>query len=664
MSGKKSEISIFVIFSVLITIIGIVLVLTFVANNRDSAKRTYCLTQYEQTGERDEYCEEFLRLEGNIIKQRESRLTHFSDGKKEGYINLTPQNGFFKSTSIELPRNAYIKSAKLKVALKEEKITLFNDDQSKQVLIVPLNRPSITKRTQALPSNIEIDDVKFEISGASYPLGADIIFIIDTSDSMANEWAAVCSKLKEIENELNKQNLDIRTGVFGLDEGGTDDFCMQASISSDQMRPLMALQEFNRNSGHENHNPCSYWMYPRTDDYSEAWALGAAWLAQNFDWRLADDIKRIIIPISDSDPTGGRPVCKNIDGGWEGKAEFSDDDTSMGSEVIAINMALQKCTDYNKWIYVLPISGDESGTVSERFDIGSEQCQYNWRCQQILQWMHELAVQTGAISQEDILPAFQDQDTIINTVLDVMTSPFPGNTIVSVSGVDVWRYDGILDNASSPQIVRSEQLRQLMQSCAGTECPITIVSDQGIIILDRLRIRYLQDPQLVSIRVASQEIDVSGQLSYSNPEVEIDVKEELQLVLESCPQNQKYCTIDIAAQGAQEGFLGFEIEVEYDYYDLEQDLIFDIIDCWRQSNEGRSDNNFLCKEIFVPEKYGFNYPITEQIVTNMFISHNLCHIISNNDFNCGDQDNIEFAQNIYNVRNILIEYKDRQVVVS
>jgi hypothetical protein len=147
----------------------------------------------------------------------------------------------------------------------------------------------------------------------------------------------------------------------------------------------------------------------------------------------------------------------------------------------------------------------------------------------------------------------------------------------------------------------------------------------------------------------------------------MDVKEQIEMALADCPAEQKYCEIPMSLFASKSGSIELSgLEIVYYYYDLEKDILDSAIQCWKDSNEGKSGRNLLCDEIVVGPVFEYYYPITEEGVTIELKERNFCHIFGNSDLACGDEDMLSFDQDLMGTQNILIEYssQDKRIIVS
>jgi hypothetical protein len=405
----------------------------------------------------------------------------------------------------------------------------------------------------------------------------------------------------------------------------------------------------------------------RYDSSAEAWALASGWLADNFpEWNYDTDNKRIVIPISDSDPTGGGPNR------YDGTGKPIPPASFCGHEQTAVTNAISLATNPPlEWVYVLPITGDEDPANAEGYGVGGNPC--TGVCAQVASWMHEIADATGALSSGASIVNFKDSETIKEQIIKIMTTPFPSNVDLYIESNHIWSFAGQLNDSNSPQTVDGATFFDALNSngCIGRNppCVIGVESDEGTVVLDKLAIRYVQAPFLTGSLMTINGV-INSQFQppdYAEIVKENDLTVQIQEALENCPPDQKYCNVVIEITGTNEGYIELSnLMVDYEYYDLEEEILEKVLACWRKSKEGHLDENLLCDEITIGEIYEYTYPITEESITRMLLSKNICHIFENSDMGCGDEDMLRFEQNLFGSQNILIEYnkKDKQVIVS
>ncbi|MBT4350957.1 hypothetical protein HOD20_00375 [archaeon] len=651
---KKAQIHINLIFSIVITIVGITLVLVLIGKNTGAGKKIYCNTVYNKDGS-DKFCDEYLNLKVTSLKNKKNILNSFDDKRKVNFFHLNVSNNFRGQTFITLPTNAKIKNAKIDINLAEKKLIKFNNNEKKEIIIFPPGRLELHKKFQKIPEFSRIIRAKIEASGAEYPAQAQVVFVVDTSSSMVDEWEALCNILDNAVNSVKKLGMELTPDVYAMGNGETVGDCVAGVVPEEGMKTITQMVPYNFQGGN---------ILPVYDDPREAWAPASAWLADNYPkWSYSTDNKRIIMPISDSDPTGGGQGT--FDGtNWHLTGGFT------GNEAKSIQDAVKKAVNpLSKYVYILPVNGLDFGDV-EGYGVGLEPC--NAKCKKVGDWMNDLARGTQALNTGARIVSFDDSEVIKDQIISMMTTPFPSDINISIGSspndVTIFEWDGELNLSNSPQVIDPVEFMEFLnEKCIGKVCDINIVSDEGTVILNKLDIRYLLDPELNKMEIADIVVSDFSSLSYDEPHKEIDIKSELEKALENCPKDEKYCEIPIMIFGDKKGYIEFSnLEIEYEYYDLEQDLLEKIVECHFASNKGNLGKNLICEEMLIGNIFEYDYPITESSITKMIKEMNFCHIIKNSDHGCGDEDLLHFEQELYEIENILIEYNDekKQIIVS
>ena len=111
-----------------------------------------------------------------------------------------------------------------------------------------------------------------------------VVFAIDTSGSMEEEWASLCSQIGDIVNNLQQQGVMVRHEILGID------YPFEASGS----RACTGGKTIRNTVPH-----------PTVNHY-EDWGPGIVDLATQYSWQPG--YVRVVIPISDEGPENGDPV--------------------------------------------------------------------------------------------------------------------------------------------------------------------------------------------------------------------------------------------------------------------------------------------------------------------------------------------------------------------
>ncbi len=128
-----------------------------------------------------------------------------------------------------------------------------------------------------------------------YPRGVvDVVFVVDTSESMADEAAALCSAIPDVINAISNQGALVNPMVLGITETPGGDFgCLTSSVAA-------TLGMFV---------PDSTGIPIRLLDHPESWGDAAAVVAWNYGWTTG--AARLVVTISDEAPFEGSGILGN-----------------------------------------------------------------------------------------------------------------------------------------------------------------------------------------------------------------------------------------------------------------------------------------------------------------------------------------------------------------
>jgi hypothetical protein len=171
-----------------------------------------------------------------------------------------------------------------------EGIYTFSDGASKKVITFGEGKDCETFWI-TLPSKNSVTTVNMDISGDIQQSKLDLVFLIDTSGSMNDEWKTVCDKVNNIINNLkNEKGVDIRSKIYSLNK----------SSGESRIRDIIT----NYNKKHSNKildlskNELKNAAGSNLVDYSEAWMAGIIWASENHSlWR--ENTIKAVVPISD-----------------------------------------------------------------------------------------------------------------------------------------------------------------------------------------------------------------------------------------------------------------------------------------------------------------------------------------------------------------------------
>ncbi|MCK4491910.1 MAG: PKD domain-containing protein, partial [Candidatus Altiarchaeales archaeon] len=149
----------------------------------------------------------------------------------------------------------------------------FSDGLREKILGFPPAGGSNSDAKITLPINSTVCDAKLDV-GSSIE-STELVFIIDTSGSMDDEWNKICNTiLPAIENNISAMGLSIDITIYGI---GSQRACSNRGLTE-----------------HCTGYSCV--------QLNEAWGPGTEWVANNHPWRASSLM--IIFPISDTAPIG------------------------------------------------------------------------------------------------------------------------------------------------------------------------------------------------------------------------------------------------------------------------------------------------------------------------------------------------------------------------
>ena len=650
---KKSEIPIALLASVLITIVGISLFIGLAAKGYDT-KKAYCssLYQFRQMvdGTTDPTCESYKLKSSELISAREVQSA-FAEGDslRAAVFNSSSNFAFF---DVVLPSDARIWNASLLLSLPRQTVRSFSDGLAQKSFIFPLARTSYSSPVK-LPANAKLSGLSFEVSGARYPSKADIAFVIDTSKSMANEWSGLCTVLDDIKRSLASTGVNATINISGLGHGATFANCKNGNIEIAGMASLgiaMTPMSISNPSGPDTYTGAPW------DEYTEAWALGTAWVAKHNNFRMTPDVKRIIVPIGDSDPTGGGQNTCTMQGG---SCVLTGDSSLSGNEDAAVDLAISAATmPTSEWVYVVPVYGNEdTDPPVEGYHIGVplSDCQtYTSTCWPVVTMMMRLAASTGGE-----LVGYSSPDDLKKAIMGIIISNYPKDVTIKVNGQEVLTFAGRLDNLSSPLYVNITD-QQILDSCS-SDCTIEAEAEDGTLIIGRIKAEYTQDLNDVQVRVGdatSAPVEQLINLTDSVPELTVNLS-RVPWALGRCTSLE--CPIIIRLETDSPGAIQARPSIEYSSFQLPDKIVAAVLDCWRRADYGRGNIDITCEALPLPEP--LREPLTEQLVTDILMQRGLCSVLPNKDYGCGSQDRLS-VHTLQGITNVLVSYKNNKVIVE
>ncbi|PIU30202.1 hypothetical protein COT07_01960 [Candidatus Woesearchaeota archaeon CG07_land_8_20_14_0_80_44_23] len=680
--SRKGDISIGLIFSIIVTVIGIMLLLILAAKTSDG-KKFYCELSSKYAPNfyatrMDSFCYGVSQNELSPIKGEDVVSGRFSDGSEIKTFGFTQQK-LSREFSVTIDRDAILKNASLLISAPNNRlINAFSSGENNITLPpYPLHGGSQYAYLK-IPKYAIIKNASVKVYGSNYPTKTDIAFAIDTSASMTNEWNSVCSIVSNVSTYLRILNVQkYRIRVYRIGATGTihetcDSPAKNLVISAANLSTT-GLPLYQNHFIQQQDNLCCWNLeeLSKADDYNEAWGVASYYLsgAVGEDAWL-DESKKIEILISDSDPTGAVPTQQCLRPSppctQSSTRVEQTEPVFSGSEEEVINQAASRAVENN--VFVNVVYGDDS-PPPEGFGIGCPSlggcCSGSLSsCYQIIIWMNTLATQTGGK-----VFGFKDSAGLMAAVKDMVISNYPNQIKLSVSGAEFASHPEELNSANSPWKASghfADALQDALSECAPDDegnCIIALeVSSgrDGTIILNHLRITYDIRAQGASLSLKGKQILPQTTLNAESRQVDFtDAARELE---KQCSTD--YCTYQFRISASSPTQLVAEgLSLNYKKYPIKEDIANAIAECWAKARFGQAKSDFFCQELSIPEEYQFIRAITEADIANVLKARQWCHIIADSDYGCGDSDSIKFAKDINTRTNVLIEYKAKEKAV-
>ncbi len=200
----------------------------------------------------------------------------------------------------------------------------------------------------------------------------DVVFIMDTSGSMADEAAALCAQMTDIVADLALEGIQVNPVFLGITETPGRHF----SCLTNDVVTLLGPDVPGDNGS------C---QFPNTFSSRESWGPATAIVATKFPWTTGS--RRIIIPISD-------------EGACDGNFPYGCSDPGADRDAVINAMLLAKANG----VIVAPIVGT-----------GADRC--------VLQLASDLAAGTGGVAHQTQDPGTDLAGTIVNIMQEFCVDP-------------------------------------------------------------------------------------------------------------------------------------------------------------------------------------------------------------------------------------------------
>ncbi|MFH1591522.1 MAG: hypothetical protein ABIC95_06370 [archaeon] len=680
------------IAAILITIVGITLALGSGLRYM-SSDNVYCDTYYKVKGglwanKRDVNCAQNVRLGILSIEMLQEQQKLFASNVPEMSFDFREADSYTFDFSV--PGGSLITEAVIGIELQKAKIQNFSTPNVNNVPSDILNFPregGERTMTVRVPKDAHITNAKMRLTGVDIPGMADIVFIIDTSGSMTDEWASVCTAIGEVAEAVS-ETTDLVVWVYSLADNGKN--C--PLIDGIQMHNADLDQNLLGRYWGEwciGGNPdCVFVNIPEYvedmvphDLYKEAWGIGTYYIIRQRPG-LRDNSKIILVPVSDSDPTGGGALDDYllITDSWQGIGPWGPEGIFRGTEQRVIDMIRGDpptitgvLTPYD---YIFPVYGNlvnrnkPEPDPYEGYEVGYSRADCfasHPRCAQVLTWMDQLADASGGT-----VSGYTDTALLIQAVQTAINTSYPEDLRGDIDGFEFFFHADELNRTNSPIFAEFwKQLDLALDVCipdGNGWCDLEITfysSNEGSLAIDSLIIEYVLPIDEVTVRLNG--VDFRAGPIGVDDEVFVDFTDLLRrMINETCDVRECPVELSIRTTNYESLLKVTDLSVDYDLYLLEETLVSRIFDCWDKASRGQSRKDILCEEFVVPHDYKFIEPITEARLTSIILDRNSCHIIPNEPHGCGRGDTFDMTKDINSVTNILIEYDTdaKRIIVS
>jgi hypothetical protein len=219
-------------------------------------------------------------------------------------------------------------------------VSTFSDGQSKETVIFLGRGEYCETFSVTLPSNSPVESAGLNLSGDVEKGKLDLVFLIDTSGSMDDEWDDVCDYKDTIINTLaNEKGIDIKATVYSLnkDYGRLyKDPCGSNALTD------LSEEELEGAVGNSKLEDCA----------CEAWMAGIVWASKNYNWR--EETTRVVIAISDE-----------TDHDYKNTLKVQAKDAAIENSVIVYGLAGYGQGDSDTYTYMNEVSGPTGGKSVE-----------------------------------------------------------------------------------------------------------------------------------------------------------------------------------------------------------------------------------------------------------------------------------------------------------
>ena len=713
--NKISQLTINAVFSIIVAIVGITIFFLFLFTKTPLGSQAYCKT--------------LLLIRGSDISGATLDQNMLSCAKQDysqpelSYITKITQNfngpgetkeylinGLYKkSMGFTDPRDSLLSQIILNLSSAN---IISNDDYktSMESYLLPDGKMSMPIKIRTAVDYFT--NFSFSLTGSNKTKDMNVYFIYDPTKSMYASMNATCNLAEAI---ISNKELSDRINVtifFSYNKSDAFDSypsCKGLKFKIIRYGDLHSVfkgfsdwKKFGFSSPSDNCN-----IVNKYDYYPEAWCVSSIALYQIVIKQQDEKAKAhksitktVIIPVSDTDPTGG----------GNGFAVIKDETTSVYYQAPDLPMSPSPFTgSENQCIGELkPLIKKNNmqfdflyGTfdITEGLNIGfdntndcknntyetvTDSCQpvlekppdgHQNYCQKIHDWVNDLL---GVSKGTSYQITTDNQDTkMIKGIISSLVTHYPKNVTVFLEDNDhrkfvLWHNKSTLNTTVFVDLNLSKRkaLVKYIKQCNADNkgfCDLNLsvnTSRDGVIYLQSLNINGLTYIRNMSINLTSKDKNFVLKKNVSIFENQIN----LALLKNKIPCSSYPCNYSLLFYGENNysRFLVDSFAAKSYYYPLYETLASTILKCWKDNGNGMFSKSSICSSIPISLNYAFAENLSNQSFVSYIKKINGCNLLQDKDLGCGTLNMFDLNVSTNRSMNLLVWYDGdaHKVVIS